>query len=84
MLKLRSESRFTPRFLASVEHLKPLASKRVETVGRCLFGPKTMNSVLLLLRRRKLFDIQEFIAVRQSVSGVSDVGEIVSIGSMDR
>ena len=41
LLKLRSQSRVTPRFLASVEHLKPLASRRVETVGLCLFGEST-------------------------------------------
>ena len=43
-----------------------------------------MTSVLLLLRSRKLLDIQEFIAVRQSVSGVSDVRESGSSGSMER
>ena len=33
LLKVRSESRITPRFLASVEQVKPFSSSILETVG---------------------------------------------------
>ena len=84
LLKFKSESKTTPRFLASLEQHKPWASRSRERLSLCLFGPNSITSVLSLLSRRKLFDIQEFMAVSQSISGVSVVDEDVSNGSMDR
>ena len=83
LLKFKLESRTTPRFLASLEQCKPWASRSRETLALCTFEPNTIVNFFLLFSRRKLLDIHEFMAVRQSINGVSVV-EDVSNGSMDR